>query len=89
MVIGMAKACKVCGKVMISNSDLCSDCRSKKLKVKEMKYIRKNATFNQESERHMAIWEWCLRETEDFKAQNFADFIREKLEWCMNHGNVN
>lgn len=31
----------------------------------------------------MQIWEWCKQETEDFKAQNFADFVREKLEWCM------
>lgn len=47
------------------------------------KYIRKNATFNRKSKQHMQIWEWCRQETEDFKAQNFADFVREKLEWCM------
>lgn len=47
------------------------------------KYIRKSATFNRYSKNHMQIWEWCKQETEDFKAQNFADFVREKLEWCM------
>jgi hypothetical protein len=47
------------------------------------KYIRKNATFNTKSKHHMAIWEWCLKETEEFQAQNFADFVREKLQYCM------
>lgn len=51
------------------------------------KYIRKSATFNRFSKNHMAVWEWCKRETEDFRAQNFADFVREKLEWCMEHEN--
>jgi hypothetical protein len=53
------------------------------------KYIRKNVTFNRHSKKHMAIWNWCLSETEEFKAQNFSDFVREKLEWCMRNGNNN
>lgn len=86
------KKCKSCGKVMISKTDLCLSCReneSQKIGREggktEEKYIRKNATFNRKSKHHMAIWEWCLQETEDFKSQNFADFVREKLEWCMEH----
>lgn len=74
------KNCKVCGKAMISSTDICPNCRLKKSKSN---YIRKNATFNPNSQRHMLIWEWCQRETENFKAQSFSDFCREKLEWCM------
>lgn len=48
------------------------------------KYIKKNATFNRFSKKQMMIWNWCRESTNDFKDQNFADFVREKLEWCMN-----
>lgn len=81
------KKCKSCGKTMISNTDLCSDCRQKRVKSTgpkhDAKYIRKNATFNRFSNKQMAVWNWCVKETDNFKHQNFADFIREKLEWCM------
>ncbi|WEG14182.1 hypothetical protein PU629_07395 [Pullulanibacillus sp. KACC 23026] len=49
------------------------------------KYVSKSVTFNKHSEQQMKIWKWCKDETNDFKNQNFADFIREKLEWCINH----
>lgn len=75
------KNCRSCGKIMISNGELCADCRRQE-RVKP-KYIRKNATFNRFSHKQMEVWNWCVKETDNFKHQNFADFIREKLEWCM------
>lgn len=49
------------------------------------KYIRRPAVFNGHSERELRIWNWIKEETGDFKNQNFAAFVRDKLEWCMNH----
>ncbi|MUK89174.1 hypothetical protein GMD78_12400 [Ornithinibacillus sp. L9] len=49
------------------------------------KYIRRNAVFNENSERDMKIWKWASDKTGNFKEQNFAAFIRDKLEWCMNN----
>lgn len=46
-------------------------------------YIRKPAVFNPGSEREKRIWEWIESSTNNFKAQNFAAFVRDKLEWCM------
>lgn len=51
------------------------------------KYVSKSVTFNRNSNKQMSIWNYCRNETNDFKSQNFADFIREKLEWCINHEN--
>lgn len=78
-IMSVSKTCKSCGRAMISNEDYCPTCRNKK----QPNYIRKNATFNKHSKIHMEIWNWCKSETEDFKAQNFADFVREKLKLCM------
>lgn len=47
------------------------------------KYIRRHAVFNVKSERQLRIWNWILENTSEFSDQNFADFVREKLEWCM------
>lgn len=49
------------------------------------KFIRKQTVFNPESERQLKIWNWILTKTDNFKKQNYADFVREKLEWCMNN----
>jgi hypothetical protein len=46
-------------------------------------YIRKPAVFNPGSAREKRIWDWIESSTNNFKAQNFAAFVRDKLEWCM------
>jgi hypothetical protein len=46
-------------------------------------YIRRPAVFNPESEREKRIWNWIESSTNNFKGQNFAAFVRDKLEWCM------
>lgn len=48
-------------------------------------YIRKPAVFNPGSEREKRIWDWIESSTNNFKGQNFAAFVRDKLEWCMHH----
>jgi hypothetical protein len=50
-------------------------------------YVKKSVTFNCNSKQQMEIFDWCRRETKDFKAQNFSNFVREKLEWCIKHEN--
>lgn len=50
---------------------------------KNEKYIRRQAVFHKGSERHLKIWEWGVEATNDFEDQSFADWIRDKLEWCM------
>lgn len=47
------------------------------------KYIRRPAVFNPGSDREKRIWEWIEQSTNNFKGQNFAAFVRDKLEWCM------
>ncbi|MGO4496446.1 hypothetical protein AB4114_11170 [Paenibacillus sp. 2RAB27] len=46
-------------------------------------YIRKPAVFNPGSAREKRIWDWIESSTNNFKGQNFAAFVRDKLEWCM------
>lgn len=52
-------------------------------------YIRKPAVFNPESERERRIWNWIETSTNNFSKQNFAAFVRDKLEWCMQNENSN
>jgi hypothetical protein len=47
------------------------------------KYIRKQAVFNQYSDRELRIWNWIVNSTDNFEKQNFAAYVRDKLEWCM------
>jgi hypothetical protein len=47
------------------------------------KYIRRAVVFNENSEREMKIYNWAIAKTKNFKDQNFASFVRDKLEWCM------
>lgn len=51
-------------------------------------YIRKPAVFNPGSAREKRIWDWIERSTNNFEAQNFAAFVRDKLEWCMQNEGV-
>jgi hypothetical protein len=56
---------------------------------KNERYIRRQAVFHKGSERHLKIWEWGVETTNDFTDQSFADWLRDKLEWCMqNERNV-
>jgi hypothetical protein len=48
-------------------------------------YIRRPAVFNPDSDREKRIWNWIENSTNNFKGQNFAAFVRDKLEWCMLH----
>lgn len=50
-------------------------------------YIRRPVVFNPGSERELRIWNWIVTSTDSFKGQNFAAFVRDKLEWCMLHEN--
>jgi hypothetical protein len=47
------------------------------------KYIRRPAVFNKNSQRELRIWNWIVNSTDNFEKQNFAAFVRDKLEWCM------
>lgn len=49
------------------------------------KYIRRQAVFNEYSDRHMKIWNWVKTKTNDFKNQSFADFARDSLEFRMRY----
>ncbi|CAH1230620.1 hypothetical protein PAECIP111891_06700 [Paenibacillus allorhizoplanae] len=51
-------------------------------------YIRKPAVFNPGSAREKRIWDWIESSTNNFEAQNFASFVRDKLEWCMQNEGV-
>lgn len=48
-------------------------------------YIRRNAVFNEYSDRDMKIWNWAKEKTGDFKHQNFASFVRDSIEFRMNN----
>jgi hypothetical protein len=51
------------------------------------KYIRKPVVFNEYSQRDMRILNWAAKQTGNFQNQNFAAFVRDKLEWCMQNEN--
>jgi hypothetical protein len=51
-------------------------------------YIRRQTVFNKNSDREKRIWDWVVSSTNEFQDQNYAAFVRDKLEWCMRQPGV-